>query len=129
MQSTASLALAVLAADPPALQSYLRTANVSIALIKSLLQLPARDPDAFRQKLERILAEVLALRGEAAGLGLTAIVDGAREFEGAVASVAFLLVPAVGLALSALWLGEPVGWDLILGGALIVASVLLAARG
>ncbi len=65
MQSTAALALAVMSADPAGLQSYLRSANVSIALIKSLLQLPARDPDAFRQKLERILAEVLTLRGEA----------------------------------------------------------------
>ena len=88
MQSTASLALAVLSADPVALQSYLRGANVSIALIKSLLQLPARDPQAFRQKLERILAEVLTLHGEAAALGLSAIADGAREFEAAVAAVA-----------------------------------------
>lgn len=88
MQSSAALALAVLSADPAALQSYLRSANVSIALIKSLLQLPARDPGAFRQKLERILAEVLTLRGEAAELGLTAIADGARDFEAAVAAVA-----------------------------------------
>lgn len=88
VQSTAALALAVLSADPVALQSYLRGANVSIALIKSLLQLPARDPAAFRQKLERILAEVLTLQGEAAALGLTAIADGARDFEAAVAAVA-----------------------------------------
>lgn len=88
MQSSAALALAVLSADPASLQSYLRDANVSIALIKSLLQLPAREPAAFRQKLERILAEVLALRGEAAALGLTAIADGARDFEAAVAAVA-----------------------------------------
>lgn len=88
MQSTAALALAVVGADPAALESYLHGANVSIALIKSLLQLPARDPMAFRQKLERILAEVLALRGEAAALGLTAIADGAGDFEIAVAAMA-----------------------------------------
>lgn len=88
MQATAALALAVLCADPGALQEYLRSANVSITLIKSLLQLPARDSAAFRQKLERILAEVLALRGEAAHLGLSAIDQGARDFEAAVAAVA-----------------------------------------
>lgn len=88
LQASSNLALAVLAADPPALQSYLQDANVSIALIKSLLQLPARDPAAFRQKLDRILAEVLTLRGAAADLGLAGIADGAGEFESAVATVA-----------------------------------------
>jgi chemotaxis protein histidine kinase CheA len=88
LQAAAALALAVLSADSAALQSYLRSANVSIALIKSLLQMPARDPAAFRQKLDRILAEVLTLHGEAAALGLTAIADGAREFEAAVAAIA-----------------------------------------
>jgi drug/metabolite transporter (DMT)-like permease len=27
------------------------------------------------------------------------------------------------------WLGEPLGWDLILGGSLVVLSVVLAAKG
>jgi uncharacterized protein (DUF486 family) len=27
------------------------------------------------------------------------------------------------------WLGEPLGWDLILGGLLIMGSVVMAARG
>ncbi|MET0291616.1 MAG: ATP-binding protein [Steroidobacteraceae bacterium] len=88
LQATSALALAVLGTDPLALQNFLQNANVSVALIKSLLHLPARDPAAFRQKLERILAEVLALRGEAADLGLAAIADGARDFEVAIANVA-----------------------------------------
>ena len=46
---------------------------------------------------------------------------------GAVASVAFLLVPAFGVFVSTLWLGEPFGWDMVVGGALIVGSVVLAA--
>ena len=46
----------------------------------------------------------------------------------AVASVAFLLVPAFGVLVSTLWLGEPLGWDMLLGGGLIVASVVLASR-
>jgi len=54
---------------------------------------------------------------------------GPRKLPGAVASVWFLLVPFVGVVVSALWLHEPVGWDVYMGGALIVVSVVLAARG
>jgi signal transduction histidine kinase len=87
-QSSAALARSVLAAEPKRLQRYLESAAISVALIKSLLQLPARDPAAFRQKLERILAEVLTLQGEAEALGLGAVAEGARTFEAAVAAVA-----------------------------------------
>jgi drug/metabolite transporter (DMT)-like permease len=57
------------------------------------------------------------------------VIEAGRRLPGAVASVGFLLVPAFGVTLGAVWLGEPVGWDVIAGGALIVASVVLAARG
>ncbi len=40
-----------------------------------------------------------------------------------VASVGFLMTPAVGLILATLWLGEPLGVDLILGTALILGGV------
>ena len=40
-----------------------------------------------------------------------------------VASVGFLMAPAVGLILATLWLGEPLGLDLILGTALILGGV------
>jgi uncharacterized protein (DUF486 family) len=33
------------------------------------------------------------------------------------------------VVVSTLWLGEPLGWDVIIGGALIGASVLVATRG
>lgn len=63
-----------------------------------------------------------------APIGTWCVVEVGRRLPGAVASVAFLLVPAFGVLVSALWLGEPIGWDMILGGGLIVASVVLAAR-
>lgn len=63
-----------------------------------------------------------------APIGTWCVVEVGRRLPGAVASVAFLLVPAFGVLVSTLWLGEPIGWDMILGGGLIVASVVLAAR-
>lgn len=65
----------------------------------------------------------------AAPIGTWCVIEAARKLPGAVSSVGFLLVPAFGVTLSALWLGEPIGWDVIVGGLLIVASVFLAARG
>ena len=43
-----------------------------------------------------------------------------------VASLGFLATPAVGLLLSALWLGEPLTADLLAGAALILGGVAIA---
>jgi len=43
-----------------------------------------------------------------------------------VASVGFLMTPAVGLVLATLWLGEPLGLDLLLGTGLILGGVALS---
>ncbi len=63
-----------------------------------------------------------------APIGTWCVIEVGRRLPGAVASVAFLLVPAFGVLVSALWLREPLGWDMLVGGGLIVASVVLAAR-
>lgn len=65
----------------------------------------------------------------AAPVGTWAVIESGRHLNAVLASVGFLLVPVVGVALATLWLHEPLGWDLLLGGALVVASVILAARG
>jgi drug/metabolite transporter (DMT)-like permease len=64
-----------------------------------------------------------------APLGTWAVIEAGRRLPGAVSSVGFLMVPAVGVIISTFWLGEPLGWDVALGGTLIGASVLVAARG
>lgn len=63
-----------------------------------------------------------------APIGTWCVIEVGRRLPGAVASVAFLLVPAFGVLVSHIWLHEPLGWDMIVGGGLIVASVVLAAQ-
>ncbi len=75
------------------------------------------------------LWQALVVGGVAAPIGTWATVEAGRRLPGVVASVGFLAVPALGVLLSNLWLGEPLGWDVPLGGALIAGSVWLAARG
>lgn len=65
----------------------------------------------------------------AAPLGTWATIEAGRRLSGVTASLGFLLIPMLGLTLSTLWLGEPLGLDLLLGSALIVGGVALAARG
>ena len=65
----------------------------------------------------------------AAPIGTWATVEAGRRLSGIMASVGFLAVPALGVAISNLWLGEALGWDVLAGGLLIAASVILAARG
>ncbi len=65
----------------------------------------------------------------AAPIGTWAVIECGRHLNAVLASVGFLLVPVLGLSLATFWLGEPLGWDLVLGGILIVSSVVVAARG
>jgi drug/metabolite transporter (DMT)-like permease len=65
----------------------------------------------------------------AAPIGTWAVIESGRHLNAVLASVGFLLVPVLGLVLATFWLHEALGWDLILGGVLIVASVIVAARG
>ncbi len=48
-----------------------------------------------------------------------------RALPAIVSSLGFLAAPIVGLTVSALWLGEPITGDLVLGGLLILAGIAL----
>jgi drug/metabolite transporter (DMT)-like permease len=65
----------------------------------------------------------------AAPVGTWATIEAARHLPGILTAVGYLLVPALGVVVSNLWLGEPLGWDVLVGGALIVISVLVAVKG
>jgi drug/metabolite transporter (DMT)-like permease len=64
----------------------------------------------------------------AAPVGTWAVSESTRHLNAVVSSLGLLLAPVVGVALATIWLHEPLGWDLLLGGALIVLSVVLATR-
>ena len=64
----------------------------------------------------------------AAPIGTWATVEAGRHLNPVVASVGFLMVPLLGVALATFWLHEPLGWELILGGILVMVSVLVAAK-
>ena len=63
----------------------------------------------------------------AAPIGTWATIEAGRRLSGILASVGFLVVPALGVVISNLWLGEALGWDVLVGGGLIMGSVILAA--
>lgn len=63
----------------------------------------------------------------AAPIGTWCVIEVGRNLPGAISSVLLLLVPAFGVLVANLWLGEVLGWDVILGGGLIMASVVVAA--
>ena len=74
------------------------------------------------------LWQMLVIGCVVAPLGTWAVIEAGRRLPGAVSSVGFLLAPAIGVVVSTLWLGEPLGWDVLIGGALIAASVVVATR-
>ena len=68
--------------------------------------------------------------GAVAGpLGTWSTIEAGRRLPGAVVSLGFLMVPAIGVVVSSMWLGETLGWDVLLGGGLIAVSVAVAVRG
>ncbi|MBY0335179.1 MAG: DMT family transporter [Acetobacteraceae bacterium] len=97
-------------------------AGVMLAVIAAIME-PGGGvgPGAW---LQAVLIGVVA-----APLGTWATTEAGRSLNAVLASIGFLLVPIFGIALGTLWLGEPFGWDFMVGGGLIAAGVLLAAKG
>ena len=75
----------------------------------------------------RALASVGFIGLVAGPIGTWCLMQVAATLPSVVASVGFLLGPAMGLLLSAWWLGEPLTVDLLVGSAFILAGVLVAA--
>jgi signal transduction histidine kinase len=64
--------------------TFLQRADASMKSINAVLKKPAREEDAFRNKLEETLEEVDRVRREAAAFKLTALESSARLFEDAL---------------------------------------------
>jgi drug/metabolite transporter (DMT)-like permease len=65
--------------------------------------------------------------GFAGPVGTWCVMEAASTLPAMVSSVGFLATPAAGLLISAWWLGEAIGPDLIAGTALVLAGVAVAA--
>jgi len=74
------LALTVLCTDAGLLRTFLREAVGSIGGIRSLLKLPARTPEALREKLGRLQREVSALQRSASDLPLQVVAAPLERF-------------------------------------------------
>jgi two-component system chemotaxis sensor kinase CheA len=64
--------------------TFLQRADASMKTINTVLKKPAREEDAFRNKLEETLEEVDRVRREAAAFKLSALESSARLFEDAL---------------------------------------------
>jgi two-component system chemotaxis sensor kinase CheA len=64
--------------------AFMQKADESMKKINAVLKKPAREADAFRQKIEETLDEVDRIRREAAAFKLSALVGSARVFEDAL---------------------------------------------
>jgi drug/metabolite transporter (DMT)-like permease len=73
--------------------------------------------------------QAIFVGGLAGPIGTWSTIEAGRRLPGAVVSLGFLMVPAIGVVVSSLWLGETLGWDVLLGGALIAVSVVVAVKG
>ena len=63
---------------------FMQKTDASMKTIATVLKKPAREEDAFRNKLDEILDEVDRIRREAAAFKLTALESAARIFEDAL---------------------------------------------
>lgn len=75
------------------------------------------------------LAALLFLSLVVGPIGAWAAAATARDLPANVSSVGFLGAPLIGVVVSTLWLGEPLGWDIVVGGGLIIVGLVVAAQG
>lgn len=89
-----------------------------------LAWLEAPHPTVWGAGARWSLAYIGGLAGPA---GTWCVMEAAATLPAMVSSVGFLATPAAGLLISAWWLGETIGPDLIAGTALVLAGVAVAA--
>jgi len=123
---TFSLAIIVVRARPPAL-SMLQLLPWCFLIATIALTPLALRHGGIGAWPTASLWSMLYIGGFAGPVGTWCIMQVAATLPVMIASVGLLLTPAAGLALSTWWLGEPFGLDLMLGSALILAGVAIAA--
>jgi drug/metabolite transporter (DMT)-like permease len=123
---TFSLAIVTVRARPPALSMLQLLPWCFLVAAGTLLPLTLLHGGTGAWHAPALWA--LAYIGGIAGpVGTWCVMEVAATLPVMVASVGLLLTPAAGLAMSTWWLGEPFGPDLMLGSALILGGVAVAA--
>jgi len=124
-----SVAIIVLRARPPREKMlYLLPWAFGLAALMLLpLALHAGPPPGAAAGRGAWLA-LLAVGLIGAPIGTWCVLAAQASLPAVVVSVGFLATPAAGIGVATLWLGEPLGWDLLLGAGLILAGVAFATR-
>lgn len=92
-------------------------------LVAALALEPAGRIAPSRPSLLALLA-LGVLIGPVGAWGASAI---SRALPAPVSAVGFLATPLIGVVVSTLWLREPLGWEIVTGGTLMLAGLALAA--
>jgi len=86
-QSLFERLVALLEVGPDDLAAFLTHSETALQLVNGVLKRPARDAAAFREKLERIFAEIHPLKTQASALRLRAVETSAQQIEAALAEL------------------------------------------
>jgi signal transduction histidine kinase len=73
--------LGILRLDPSQLGSFLSDCKSTLSQVNSILKVPARDTQAYRDKVEQMFREMHKLKGEAATVGVTTVESRVHDFE------------------------------------------------
>jgi drug/metabolite transporter (DMT)-like permease len=123
---TFSLAIVVVRAWPPSLSMLQLLPWCFVVATLALLPLALRHGGIGAWPAASLWS-MAYIGGFAGPVGTWCVMEVAANLPAMVASVGLLATPAAGLALSTWWLGEAFGPDLMLGSALILAGVGIAA--
>ncbi len=94
--------------------------------IATLLLLPGALSHGAGAWTQSSATALLAVGLVAGPIGSWCVMQAQQALPVSVASIGFLLTPALGVVLSAVWLHEPVGWDMVTGAGLILGGAVVA---
>ncbi len=79
--------LGILKLDPGQLGAFLADCKATLSQVNSILKVPARDTQAYRDKVEQMFREMHRLKGESAALGVATVETRAHDFESVLSTL------------------------------------------
>jgi drug/metabolite transporter (DMT)-like permease len=96
------------------------TASIALVILTAIVE-----PQGYIGTEPRTLALMAVLGGFLSPFGSWMSLIVQRALPAIISSLGFLAAPVVGLSVSALWLGEPITGDLVVGGMLILGGIVI----